>query len=114
MKSPFLAAMTAVLILGCQPAAEEMTLSKLPEGLSDCKFFRVYDGAAGRPLTVVRCPNSHTTVDHPTGSQYGKAIDVTAVIEEDAAPTPAPPEPAQDGEAPSEAEPSSASSPATQ
>jgi hypothetical protein len=52
----------AVMISGCAPSAEERTanFTVMPDGLKDCKIYRISDGMMVG-ITVVRCPNSSTT-----------------------------------------------------
>jgi hypothetical protein len=51
-----------VLVLaGCSPSANEKVWPVTPEGLKDCKFYRLGDGE-GNTISVARCPNSSTTV----------------------------------------------------
>lgn len=72
-----------IILMGCGEANTEETTKAyiLPEGLSDCKIYRL-EPQNGVILRVVRCPNSETS----TSSRYqsGKYIaeEYNVVIEE--------------------------------
>lgn len=59
----------AVFAAGCTPGAHEtqpVPREILPEGLKDCKFYRL-DYSNGGGMTVVRCPHSSTTTSYTSG-----------------------------------------------
>jgi hypothetical protein len=65
----------AVMLSGCYPSARELDFPVVPEGLSDCKFYRL--SSAVDYVTVVRCPNSSTS----TNWRAGKATRSAVVVE---------------------------------
>ena len=68
----------AFLASGCHPSAEERFFPVMPKELQGCKVFDLDDGAGKAPrLTVMRCPNSSTSVNYKSG----KATIQTAVID---------------------------------
>lgn len=58
------ALLASVLLTGCFDYGEHTSNYKMPDGLKDCKVYRVEGKTAD--LTVIRCPLSSTTV------KYGK------------------------------------------
>jgi hypothetical protein len=71
-----LCVISMVALVGCEPRYEERSYPALPPELEDCKFFYV-TGELGESITIVRCPNSHTTAKH----QAGKVSIQAAVVE---------------------------------
>ncbi len=69
-----LVAAALLLIAGCAPASYEERTGEflLPEGLKDCKIYRLQAGN-GSIITVVRCPNS-STVTHRSGKSNQSSI----------------------------------------
>lgn len=64
-----------VLLAACSPNGHERNdYTVLPNGLKDCKFYRVSNGI--EEITVVRCPNSSTTV-----YSGGKQSQTTVTVE---------------------------------
>jgi hypothetical protein len=58
-----------LLLTGCSANHNQSTsFTSLPKELQDCKIFFISDGFNG--LTVVRCPNSDTSVEYTV--QCGK------------------------------------------
>lgn len=82
MKKILLFLVTAVL-LACdtEPSTRSVEGKYLmPEGLSDCAIYYMEpEGVITNPITVVRCPLSHTSTLYPVGKQQYTA----AVIEVD-------------------------------
>ena len=65
---------TTVMLAACSPNGHERNdYTVLPDGLKDCKFYRVSNGIGA--ITVVRCPNSSTTV-HSGGKQSQTTVTV--------------------------------------
>jgi len=50
-----------MLLAGCEPEATEKVWPVLPEGLQDCKFYRLKD-TDGNVIQIARCPLSTTTL----------------------------------------------------
>jgi hypothetical protein len=71
-----LACVVAVALAGIMFAACNRTEDSdgLPEGLRDCRAFNTSYG------TVVRCPESHTTLNYSTGKNNSHHV-TTAVVE---------------------------------
>lgn len=65
------AVLVSVLLTGCFEYGNNTSNYKMPEGLKDCKVYRVEGKVAD--LTVIRCPLSSTTV------KYGKNRSTTVV-----------------------------------
>ena len=55
----------AVVLAGCSPNYNSLSMPVLPDELKDCKFYIVTDGI--RELRVVRCPNSATSTTYASG-----------------------------------------------
>lgn len=53
--------LSLMLLAGCEPDARETIWPILPEGLQDCKFYRLQD-TNGNAIQVARCPLSATTL----------------------------------------------------
>lgn len=50
-----------VLLAACTPTTSEVSGEfKVPKGLEDCKIYKMRD-SSGKPIYVVRCPNSNTS-----------------------------------------------------
>lgn len=58
-------AATAVVLAGCSPSYESMSMPVLPDELKDCKFYLVSNGPIS--MRVVRCPNSATSTTYTSG-----------------------------------------------
>lgn len=58
-------AAAAVVLAGCSPNYNSLSMPVLPDELKDCKFYIVTDGI--RELRVVRCPNSTTSTTYSSG-----------------------------------------------
>lgn len=56
----------AVVLVGCSPSYESMSMPVLPDELKDCKFYYVSNG--GPYMRVVRCPNSSTSTTYTSGN----------------------------------------------
>lgn len=58
----------ALSLVGCSPSATEETakFTVMPEGLKDCKIYRITP-TGGDSLNVVRCPLSNTTTSYSSG-----------------------------------------------
>ena len=69
-------ALTLVLLAGCTPSANEQTWPVLPEGLKDCKFYKLTDDSANT-IKVARCPMSSASISY----QSGKVTATTVVID---------------------------------
>ena len=54
-----------VVLVGCSPSYEAMSMPVLPDELKDCKFYYVSNGDRG--MRVVRCPNSTTSTTYTSG-----------------------------------------------
>lgn len=74
----YLIALTLVLLAGCTPSAEEKTWPILPDGLKDCKFYKLRDDS-GNTITVVRCPASSTSVQYKVGKSTQTTVTVDGV-----------------------------------
>ncbi len=81
MKTVILAVLIAAALAGCgDPTATEgapVPNSVIPEGLKDCKFYKLQT-SVGNTYHVVRCPNSSTSLSRP-----GKGAEYTATIDGD-------------------------------
>jgi hypothetical protein len=63
-----LTALAGVLV-GCKAETEERTSQYvLPNGLQDCKIYKMV-GENGDSMKVMRCPNSSTTTTYETGGK---------------------------------------------
>ena len=51
---------------GCSPEAKQKTYSAMPPELADCKVYFISEGFADH-MTVIRCPNSTTSVTKQEG-----------------------------------------------
>lgn len=73
-------AAAAIIAAGCTPKAEDVgaTYSVRPKELADCGFYHLTNVNGGR-LTVVRCPNSTTSVTEPSGKSTKTTITVDGV-----------------------------------
>ena len=71
-----LIALSIILLAGCTPSAQEQTWPILPDGLKDCKFYKLTDDSANT-ITVVRCPMASTTTQY----KVGKSTQTTVVID---------------------------------
>ena len=69
-------AAAAVVLAGCSPNYNSLSMPVLPDELKDCKFYIVTDGI--RELRVVRCPNSTTST---TYNSSGKTSRTDVVID---------------------------------
>lgn len=58
-------AATAVVLAGCSPSYESMSMPVLPDELKDCKFYHVSNGEIS--MRIVRCPNSATSTTYTSG-----------------------------------------------
>lgn len=68
----------ATLLSGCEKEAKETTSKyTLPEGLEDCKIFKLRNDDGG-VIVVTRCPLSSTT----TAYTSGKSTESSTVIDE--------------------------------
>jgi hypothetical protein len=65
MKKIMLALCVGLLLGGCDATTTEVHGFILPEGLKDCKIYRLRDGISH--ITVTRCPNSSTSTQYQTG-----------------------------------------------
>lgn len=65
-----------VALAGCTPSADEQKWPVLPEGLKDCKFYKLTDESANT-IKVARCPMSSTSISY----QQGKTTATTVVID---------------------------------
>ena len=65
-----------VVLAGCTPSAQEQTWPVLPEGLKDCKFYKLTDESANT-IRVVRCPASSTSIEY----QVGKSRQTTVIVD---------------------------------
>jgi hypothetical protein len=71
-----------VALAACTPSANEDTTSwTIPEGLKDCKIFRMSD-SVGTVLYVMRCPNS-ATASRIGGKQPKRAVVIDGVTYEE-------------------------------
>jgi len=66
----------AAALSACTPSATEVIMPVVPPGLKDCQFYNLKNGY-GTNMTVVRCPNSSTTMQQ----KRGKTTEETAVVE---------------------------------
>lgn len=55
----------AVVLAGCSPSYESMSMPVLPDELKDCKFYHVSNGEVR--MRIVRCPNSATSTTYTSG-----------------------------------------------
>lgn len=74
--------LSTLLVAGCTPSAREMTadFTVMPEGLKDCKIYRLTPQGGMGSINVVRCPLSSTTTMYSSG----KTRHNTTVVEADA------------------------------
>lgn len=72
----YLIALSIILLAGCTPSAQEQTWPILPDGLKDCKFYKLTDDSANT-IRVVRCPMSSTTATY----KVGKSTQTTVVVD---------------------------------
>jgi hypothetical protein len=68
----------AVVLAGCTPSAQEQTFPVVPEGLKDCKFYKLTDESANT-IRVVRCPGSSTSMSYKTGKTRSNSIVIDGV-----------------------------------
>lgn len=65
-------AMLTMVLSGCNPAYTDKSSSYLmPEGMKDCKVYKLEGDTGSKTLTVVRCPQSETS----TVSMSGKVLE---------------------------------------
>lgn len=69
--------LSAVMLVACSPSSNEMHFPVLPEGLKDCRFYKVSDGST--EIKVVRCPNSQTTTTHQVGAKSHTSRSVVVI-----------------------------------
>lgn len=74
----YLIGLTLILLAGCTPSAQEQTFPVVPEGLKDCKFYKLTDESANT-IRVVRCPGSSTSMNYQTGKTRSNSIVVDGV-----------------------------------
>ena len=72
----YLIVLSIILLAGCSPSAEEKVWPILPDGLKDCKFYKLRDDSANT-ITVVRCPMASTTTQY----KVGKSTQTTVVVD---------------------------------
>lgn len=70
--------LSIILLAGCTPSAEQKIWPVLPEELKDCKFYKLKDDAANT-ITVVRCPQSSTTVQYKVGKSTQTTVTIDGV-----------------------------------
>ena len=58
-------AAAAVVLAGCSPNYNSLSMPVLPDELKDCKFYYVSNG--GVSMRIVRCPNSTTSTTYQDG-----------------------------------------------
>jgi hypothetical protein len=54
--------LSLMILAGCTPSATEIVWPVVPDGLKDCKFYKLKD-TKGNTLSIARCPLSATTVE---------------------------------------------------
>lgn len=68
----------AVVLAGCTPSAQEVVWPVLPEGLKDCKFYKLTD-ESGNVIRLARCPMSISALNYQSGKTYGNTITIDGV-----------------------------------
>jgi hypothetical protein len=69
------------LLVGCEKTITDKSHRfELGLGLQDCKVYSLFS-EHGESLTVVRCPNSSTTVKHSCGKNCNKTVSVIDNVE---------------------------------
>ncbi len=64
----------SLALVACEKSAQDTTNTWiLPEGLRDCKIYKL-DPGIGQPLTVVRCPDSETTTQ--SGGKHKNSVNI--------------------------------------
>jgi hypothetical protein len=67
MKNMLFLILLCFTIVSCNKETTETTsMYELPDGLKDCKIYRM-EAQKGTTLRVVRCPNSETSTKHSCG-----------------------------------------------
>lgn len=66
----------AIMLSGCNnPNYTDKTTSyMLPEGMKDCKVYKLEGEGNSKTLTVVRCPYSETSTTYRTGKSSYKTV----------------------------------------
>lgn len=72
----YLIIIATLLLSACTPSGHEVVMPVIPDGLKDCKFFKLTD-ENGTVIRVVRCPMSSTSATY----QSGKVSTTTVVID---------------------------------
>ena len=70
--------LTLIVLAGCTPSAQEQTWPVLPEGLKDCKFYKLTDESTNT-IRVVRCPASSTSIEYQVGKSRQTTVTVDGV-----------------------------------
>lgn len=60
-----LALCLCLLVVGCRPAEPEQLSFKMPQQMSNCKAYRIYDDFGGS-MIVIHCPDADVTADKVT------------------------------------------------
>lgn len=58
-------AAAAIILAGCNPNYQPLSMPVLPDELKDCKFYWITNGDI--TMRVVRCPNSTTSTTYTSG-----------------------------------------------
>lgn len=72
----------SLLLVGCDRETVENTNNWiLPEGLKDCKVYYMSSSSGGY-MTVMRCPNSTTSVTYPQGKTKATSVTTEETVQE--------------------------------
>lgn len=76
---------SVLFLIGCEKYTTEISGDYvLPEGLADCKIYRLQNDGGGQ-IKVVRCPNSDTSAEYKEGkfTRHTIVIDGKTYVEEE-------------------------------
>lgn len=62
----------------CSDRAKELHFPAMPKELADCRVYAV-ENTAGNRITVMRCPNSTTTTESPSGKSKAYVVVIDGV-----------------------------------
>ena len=71
-------AAAAIILAGCNPGYEAMSMPVLPDELKDCKFYFVSNSEVR--MRIVRCPNSATSTTYTSGKTTRTDVVIDGVI----------------------------------
>lgn len=64
-----------IALTGCDPTYTDKSTSYLmPEGMKDCKVYKLEGDGNSKTLTVVRCPHSDASTTYKTGKSSYETV----------------------------------------